>query len=508
MRGIFLLLVLFPILTSVFVRADSALPGEPGGNWVETRTGHFNIYSQGGSQEVNSLAARLEQFREAYGLMAGTQAIASPPTIVLAFPDSDSMRPFLPLYDGRPANLSGFFKRSSEENLIVLSLSEGGSESIPVIYHEYTHLLFRRNDAFWPVWLAEGMAEIYSTFEASGRGVWMGKPIVHHLRLLSRSELMPLHELLNVTHDSPQYNESDIQGIFYAESWLLTHFLMNGDNPVLKARFGLYTRRLIAGESSEQAFTNAFGMPLPAIEEAFHHYLKAGNLQPINYILSRELSASRPVQSRAVSRVELLFRLGDELMRIRRFDTAQEYFERAQKLAPASPLPYEGLGLLASERGDHQEAVRLLKMSIERGSATYLSHYSYAMEQLLQGGDSEGRYHSKLPDALATAIYGELLRTVTLMPDFGPGQHELGFLELVQRYEVLEAEKHLLKAIQLEPENRAYLLSLAQAQMLAKDFTAARKTLEPLRLKNVDAKLRADAQSVLNEIDREEALPR
>ena len=37
---------------------------------------------------------------------------------------------------------------------------------------------------------------------------------------------MPLHELFAVTHNSPQYNESTRQGMFYAESWLLTHFLM------------------------------------------------------------------------------------------------------------------------------------------------------------------------------------------------------------------------------------------------------------------------------------------
>ena len=74
---------------------------------------------------------------------------------------------------------------------------------------------------------------------------------------------MPLQELFAVTRDSPEYNESSRQGIFYAESWLLTHYLMAANNPAYKARFGRFTELLIAGQMPEQAFTNALD-PHPA----------------------------------------------------------------------------------------------------------------------------------------------------------------------------------------------------------------------------------------------------
>src|SRR5579872_1408137 len=186
-------------------------------HWFETRTAHFHIYSCGATQETFRLSARLEQFRGAYSQLAGTQAVASPPIIVMAFPDHASMEPFLPLYQGKPLNLAGFFHRGSDENLIVLSLSGANSSSMPVIFHEYTHLLLRHNDRVWPLWLKEGMAEIYSTFEATGRGARIGLPILHHLRLLRQEAFLPLGELFAVTHDSPQYNETEHQGIFYAE---------------------------------------------------------------------------------------------------------------------------------------------------------------------------------------------------------------------------------------------------------------------------------------------------
>ncbi len=82
--------------------------------WFETRTAHFNIYSCGAPRDVFKLSARLEQFCEAYSLLAGAQAVASPPIVVMAFPDHETMKPFLPLYQGQPANLAAFFQRGSD----------------------------------------------------------------------------------------------------------------------------------------------------------------------------------------------------------------------------------------------------------------------------------------------------------------------------------------------------------------------------------------------------------
>src|SRR6476659_7356041 len=84
--------------------------------WFQSRTAHFDIYSCGDTQEVARVAARLEQFREAYSILAGAQSVTSPPIVVIAFPDHATMEPFLPLYHGKPANLAAFFHRGSDEN--------------------------------------------------------------------------------------------------------------------------------------------------------------------------------------------------------------------------------------------------------------------------------------------------------------------------------------------------------------------------------------------------------
>src|SRR3989442_7688516 len=218
-RSLLCLLILSLGLAADRCRAEDDLSPLLQRRWFEARTAHFNVYSCGETQQVAKFVARLEQFRQAYSLLAGAEAVASPPIIVLAFPDIEAMRPFRPVREGKPANLTAFFHRGSEENLIVLPLTD--SVSLQAILHEYAHLLLRHNDPFWPLWLKEGMAEIYGTIEATGaHNLRIGKPLTGHLRLLEQGTFLPLANLFAVTHDSPDYNESDRQGVFYAESWL------------------------------------------------------------------------------------------------------------------------------------------------------------------------------------------------------------------------------------------------------------------------------------------------
>src|SRR6266567_1360418 len=298
-RSLLWFLFLALALVAVRSRAEDDLSPLLQRRWFEARTAHFNVYSCGETQQVAKLIARLEQFRQAYSLLAGAQAVASPPIIVLAFPDIEAMRPFRPVREGKPAHLTAFFHRGGEENLIVLPLTD--SVSLQAILHEYAHLLLRHNDPFWPLWLKEGMAEIYGTFEPiGGNRARIGKPIGRHLRLLSEEHLMPLADLFRVTHDSAEYNEEQHQGIFYSESWLLTHYLMLGGGPARKAQFGQLTPLLRQGQRPAQAFTNAFRAPLETIEKELRRYLQREKLDSLELMLNTDISAPR-----ALSRLDI-----------------------------------------------------------------------------------------------------------------------------------------------------------------------------------------------------------
>jgi tetratricopeptide (TPR) repeat protein len=471
-------------------------------HWFETRTAHFHTYSCGETQEVARLAARLEQFRDAYSVLAGQQAVASPPIVVMAFPDHRSMEPFLPLYQGKPANLTAFFKPGSDENLIVLPLDSG--VSLEAVFHEYTHLLLRHNDPFWPLWLKEGMAEIYGTIEVTGpHTVLIGKPLSEHLRLLAEQPPLPLHDLFAVTHDSPEYNERERQGIFYAESWLLAHYLMVGDHAAHRMAFSQLTALLRQGQLPEEAFTNAFRATPASIENELHRYLARGKLESLPLSLTLDLTAPQSLFTRPLAPVEVCFRLGDELLQINRPETAEIYFLRAERLAPRSPLPFEGRGLLAAERDQAEEAIRLLAQALGRGSVSFLAHYVYAAQKFRLASGSADHF-VRVKGEVAKEIRSELQKSLSLMPDFGGAHHLIGIFELVQQEDAASAEKHLQRAIQLEPENLSYLLSFAQAQLLREDVPAARRTLDLLRRPYVNSQLRVHAQELLQEINQGE----
>src|SRR5678815_3301935 len=92
-------------------------------SWYELRTPYLRVYSCAPTQDVSKLTMRLEQFRQTYATLAGTQAVASPPVIVMVYPNHEALKPYLPVYQGQPANLAAFFVRGTDENLIVTSLS-------------------------------------------------------------------------------------------------------------------------------------------------------------------------------------------------------------------------------------------------------------------------------------------------------------------------------------------------------------------------------------------------
>ena len=470
--------------------------------WYEARTTHFQLYSCGPTREVFRLGGRLEQYCQAYARLAGADAVDSPPIIVLAFPDHASMVPYLPLYEGQPGNMAAFFHHGADENLIVLSLPERGQvdTDLRVIYHEYSHLLFRRNDQIWPLWLKEGMAEIYSTFSANGRNVRIASPILWHLTELHRHPLMSLAELFSVQTDSPQYNESQRQGVFYAESWLLTHYLVAGDNPQYRARFGRFTTLLRAGQEPVAAFTNALQSPLPVIQAGLRAYLARGVFHPVDLALATNLAGPVNIATRRLAPAEIECRLGDELMRINRRQDAAACFNAARRLAPASPLPEEGLGLLASAEHRHDEALRHLQSAVQMGSDNFLVHYTCAYEEL-RGTAADGEHYRRVDESRAAGIRAKLERAVELMPNFAPAQEFFGFFEMVQGDNLRDAGTFLQRAVELEPQNLSYLFTLAQYQYRTQDPVAARATLQPLLRPGVDAPLRAQAQRLLQEMD-------
>jgi tetratricopeptide (TPR) repeat protein len=218
-------------------------------------------------------------------------------------------------------------------------------------------------------------------------------------------------------------------------------------------------------------------------------------------MVKADLAAPQQMATRGLAPVEILFRLGDQLLRVHRLQNAEECFHQAQRLSPSSPLPYEGLGLLAVERDQSAEALHWLGEALQRGSISFLAHYEYARERFEASATTPG-WHMRLQGDKAGDIRAELHKSLALMPDFGPAHHLLGIFEFVQRDDLAGAVQHLQRAIQLEPENQGYVISLAQAQLEKEGPEIARRTLEPLRLPYVEPPVRARAEELIKEMGK------
>jgi hypothetical protein len=268
--------VITAVLT-VCLLAPAVLPAQPRDAWVSIRTNNLLLVSNAGEQDLRHVAVWLELFHDAFARLLSRSVVdLSIPTTVVVFRDDASFQPFKPLYQGRPADVAGYFQPGSDVNYIALSLERGGRDSLGTAFHEYVHLHLRENMPDAPLWLNEGLAEFYSAFAMSGGEAVFGAPIPYHVRLLRTREFIPLATLFAVAHDSPHYNEQDKSGVFYAESWALVHYLMLGGGGRHRPQLTRFVNLLSAGASADAAVQLAFGMNLEALEAELKDYVRRG----------------------------------------------------------------------------------------------------------------------------------------------------------------------------------------------------------------------------------------
>lgn len=483
--------------------ANTELAGRP---WVELRTPSFRAFACGKTQELMSVVARLEQFRLAYSSLAGAQSVASVPILMYAFPDDRAFTPFKPLYEGKPKNVSGYFTRAMEANFIALDLGISDAATLEMIFHEYTHLLLRRNARYWPLWLEEGMAELYSTFATSGNEVLIGKPPLMWLRVLAKEPIIPLRRLFEIKHDSPEYNEKDRQGIYYAQSWLLAHYLTMGDNPAHRARFGQYTRLLRGGMEVVPAFTNAFATSLPVMERELKGYLARAKFEPTRLKLPPQNAARQTAYWRSVPPAETAFWLGRLLLQLQRTNDARQNFELAAKLQPRAPFGVAGLGLLAADAGQTQSSIQLLDQAVKLGSQDYQVYYELGRQRLEQV--KVLGVLRPLTEPEAALIRAPLQRAVALMPACAPAHNRLGYLEMVQGENPDAAERHLQAAATLEPDNCNYVLMYGRFLVRLGKADKARETLFEMSQFGAHPKCQAQAKELLSLLPPSAATPK
>jgi tetratricopeptide (TPR) repeat protein len=162
-----------------------------------------------------------------------------------------------------------FYRPGPDRDYIVMQPIGGLSHSVMV--HEFVHLLLARSGGRYPLWLNEGIAEYFATLPQTGSTVAVGRASRNRLRDLASGKRLSLERLFAVTYNSPEYRTSEHGGVFYAQSWALTHMLRS--DPRYRDRTGAFLSMVRGGTPSARALTTVYGRSLPDIQRDLESYL-------------------------------------------------------------------------------------------------------------------------------------------------------------------------------------------------------------------------------------------
>lgn len=474
--------------------------------WLKVQSKHFTLIGNADEKQIRKVGAELEQFREAVTRLSGLwQRRFSPPITVYVFKDDETYQPYKLLYQGKTSDVSGYLQSSNDSAHITLTTDAKRQSPEAVIFHEYVHYLTSGGKWSLPVWLNEGLAEYFSTFIITGGGkqIVIGQPIPSHLQKLRASDWLSLRTLLAVDNESTFYQEADKKTVFYAQSWVLTHWLLTGDAERL-ARFQQMLAAMSAGLSAEIAFKQFFQADLANLESLLREYVRKNVLNSQTISFDRKIEVDETMSVGELGDAELKAYLGDLLWHIERTDDGEFALDRALAIDAKQSLALSSLGLLRLKQARFAEARQLLQRAIETGSANYLTYYSHAFAWQQQQVDATG-YISEFDPGAVKGMRASLNRARELMPDFADTYKTLAFINLVQKENLDEAVTLLQKAIALEPRREDFQYTLAQVYLRQKEFLLARRTAETILKTGENPDIRQKTEFLLQTITQRES---
>lgn len=472
-------------------------------NWTSVHSKNFTLVGNAGEKDIRQVANRLEQFRTVFALLFPSAKLASPvPTTVIVFKSEGAYKPFK-----INPNVAGYFQPGDDVNYITLTSDIAASDHpFQTIFHEYVHLLVENSmGSSVPVWFNEGLAEYYSTFDITdeNRKVLLGDLIANHVLYLRESKFLPLRTLLAVDHHSPYYNERNKMNIFYAESWMLMHYLLQGEGQKRRPQLGRFIEFLGAGATIEDGFQKAFQVPIEDLEKGFKSYIQGAKYMATGVKFEKSLDFDSEMQSAPITEAEAEGYLGDLLVHTRRYNDAEAHLQKALALTPGLPMAEAALGMLRVRQNKIEEARQYLEKAVQANSQNYLTHfyYAYALSGL---SFDEYRAITNYPADVAQTMRAELKKSIALKPDYAESYALLGFVNVVRNEELDETIALLKRSLELSRANQRTVFMLAQLYMRKENFAEARLLLEPISRTSPDPELRQRAGSLLEAVNRTE----
>jgi tetratricopeptide (TPR) repeat protein len=414
--------------------------------WIEIRSPNFIVISNAALHEAKRTAKSFEQFRL---LMQATwpQLNVDPPEPLTIFAEKDE-KSYKTLFAERQEDKSvqpvGLFIAGPQRQIVALRIDAAKERNYHVIYHEYVHMLMRLNFGDLPLWLSEGLAELFANADISDESQGIGRFNQQSALILRNNPIIPLRTLMSATQDSPYYRQKEKADIFYAQSWALVHYLYLGERRAHQAKLFDFIKLILAGVPEQEAAARSFGN-LGALEKSLKEYI-----QSTTYYLSvnaRLGMDSEQYESRVLTPAEFLAAQGELLVHCNKLGQAKTALEQALSLSPRNGQAHEGMGYLWMRLNDRSRTIEHFTIAAEMGSRNCLAPY-FAAEKALSKSqlDEAERY---------------LRQAIAINPQFAPAYGKLSQLLSARSPQSPEALELAGKGAALQPGHIAYKLNLA-----------------------------------------------
>jgi tetratricopeptide (TPR) repeat protein len=508
---LFILCVVTTISLCASASPRAATTDAAGVGWTSVRSRHFLVVGQAHERDVRRLATGLEQYHAAFArLLPAEHFDLSVPTTVVVFRGDREYGPFKPLYQGQTAsNVAGYFQPGDEINYITMAADgDGGGGPPPTLLHEYAHLLVNNYARLAPLWLAEGLAEYYSTARLSGdrKRMTLGRPVRHRAQALRSHTLLPLDELFAVDQQSPHYFDPHKRPLFYAQSWALVHYLLNGGGPERRAQLSRFLEMLSAGSPDDEAFKQAFQTDPERMASELSAYVRRASYPERGETFGGALDFDAESEARPLNEAEALGHLGDLLLRAGRPSEAESYLLRALALAPSHSPAHTSLGIIRLRENRLEDARRHLSAAAAADPRNHLAHYHYADALQREGlGMDLSDISVRGFEEKTRLIRESLTKAIALAPNFLEPYRLLATIELERGGQPDEAAALSRKALALAPRRHEFTLLLAQAHSAKSEHAAARELAERAARRGCAPAVRERARMILDLIATREA---
>ncbi len=293
---------------------------------------------------------------------------------IIAFSSENDYKPYR-----LNAGAFAFYVPSHQRDYIVMQDLQAEHHQTAV--HEYTHLILNHLKLEPPLWLNEGMADLYSSLEPSGKKAMVGRPIPGRSQTLMTKAWVDWGVLFEVDRASPYYNIPDKMDIFYAQSWAATHMLEL--SPAYEANFSQLLATVSSGVPSAEAIHKIYGKSPAEFGADVAKYVHQNTIRAAVYDVTLSKSDLDP-------EVEELSDFAKELALAELLSTKKETTPESQRrlLALEQQTPQSvdlqvSLAYLAWQENDLEDARKHFRIAVDAGLKTPKVLYDYAL--LLQG---------------------------------------------------------------------------------------------------------------------------